>query len=577
MKKTSTVRLKNILLMTSLRCFVVLTILVCILLFMIAEDSRRASQEYASSITASICESLKLIDGNLQSVSRYVSVSPPLASLYQPSIPQSSETMENIFDMVGITVTFSDIIQDMSVVSPRGTVRSFFSNLSTEYIDVLMSEGLYDFSQNSISDFQYFFFPVHESEHDSLFLCLFPLIDTSVKSQQVGRVGTVVLGCKLSSLESLLDIGLSYPYKCALLDASGQEIVSYSSEDFDPDGAPLQVSLDSQAIPLTVELSTYGQISPAATPAIIISFCLLLTFLIFTVVYFSKVLRQSLTHPIERLVQIMPSVTLQRNRACIPPTGVDELDVIVRSINTMVDQLEETSQNAMRIKTRLLESELRNNEAELYALQSQINPHFLFNTLQCIRSLAILSHADDITTISSALSAILRYSIREMQLVTVRGEMNIILQYLKIVDIRYQHRFSYEIDVPDDVQRYACPCMIIQPLVENAVIHGLSAADSNGTIRIIGSVSDGEIHFEIADNGAGISEERLQEIQTRLQLQLFDMLEDQQFGKSFGLFNIQRRIQLQYGEEYGLTIATADGWTRLRLHFPAVTVQKKTI
>ena len=185
---------------------------------------------------------------------------------------------------------------------------------------------------------------------------------------------------------------------------------------------------------------------------------------------------------------------------------------------------------------------------------------------------------EDVSAISSALSAILRYSIREMQQVSLREEMGIVRQYLKIIDIRYQNRFSYEIEIGDDVLDCACPCMIIQPLVENAIIHGVAASDGGGTIRILGRVEGGVVRIEVADNGAGISAEKLAELQQRLQLQLFDMMEaHEKYGKSFGLLNIQRRIQLQYGEEYGLTLLSADGWTRLLLRFPAVKFVKPPI
>ena len=120
--------------------------------------------------------------------------------------------------------------------------------------------------------------------------------------------------------------------------------------------------------------------------------------------------------------------------------------------------------------------------------------------------------------------------------------------------------------------------MIIQPLVENAIIHGVAASDGGGTIRILGCVEGGVVRIEVADNGAGISAEKLAELQQRLQLQMFDMMEaHEKYGKSFGLLNIQRRIQLQYGEEYGLTLLSADGWTRLLLRFPAVKFVKPPI
>lgn len=573
-RKPATIRLRSIILTTSVRCFCLLILIVCLLLFMSYEEARRSSQDYVTSLAASINESLGLIDANLKTVGRYLSVYAPLSSLYRSPSHQSS-TMQSIFDMVDLTVTYSNVIQDMAVVSPNGTVRSFFSNLAIEYIDIMIEEDLYDFSDTALSDYDYFFFPAHETAHDSMFVFLLPLISTDVQTPHAKRVATVVLACRMSTLESLVNINLPYPYSCALLDANGQPVVSSASEGYQPSAADLHAQLASSVMPLTISLSTRGRTELLIKPIVPISLGMLLLFLMFTTFYFSRVLRRSLAQPVERLVRVMPSITLPHNHLLVPHTHVEELDVIVDSVNLMVEQLDAATRNTVKMELELMETQLRKKEAELYALQSQINPHFLFNTLQCIRSLAILHHAEDISTISSALSAILRYSIREMQQVSVREEMNIIRQYLKIMDIRYQNRFSHEIDVPEALLDYACPCMIIQPLVENAIIHGVSASDHNGAIRICGRVCESTIHFEVADNGAGISGEKLRELQTHLNLQLFDILKDKEpYGKSFGLFNIQRRIRLQYGDEYGLSITSDGGWTRLYLRIPAVPFEK---
>lgn len=566
----STVRLKNIILMTSLRCFAVLLLIVVAVMLLLTRNTLRTSQEYANSLVGSIEESIKLIDSNLQTFSSHLAVHEPLASLYASPLPKSTDTMQDIYSTVYLMVNFSDVLRDVAVVSPQGDIRSFVSSLSVDYIEIIMDEQSYDFTSTAHTAPQYFFFPHHESPHDTMFVYLFPLYDAKVHNPQVNRVGTIVFACELENLQNLLNLGLANPYHCALIDSHGQEVLSRTSGDYKDSSANLRASLYASSMDLHIQLSQPSPAWPSLAQPIPLALAMLLLFMLFIVFYFSKVIRRSLTQPINRLVQIMPSVRLQRNHVALPPTHIEELDIIVNSINLMIDQLEEASRNTLKIETKLLETQLRNNEAELYALQSQINPHFLFNTLQCIRSLAILNRAEDVSTVCSSLSAMLRYSIREMQLVSVREEMKIVHQYLKIMDIRHQNRFAHEIDVPESLLDYACPCMIIQPLVENAIIHGVASTDSGGIVRIHGSISDNIIRFEISDNGAGIDDERLHQIQQRLSIQLYDMMESaDKYGRSFGLFNIQRRIQLQYGEEFGLTISSEEGWTRLFLRFPA--------
>ena len=563
------VRLRRLLLTASLRCFIALIVVVAVVAFLFYEDSRRSSEAYVVSIANSMDESLNLLHSTLETAGRYLSVYEPLARLHLTGSSSLSD-LNSIFSLVELTVVYSDFIQDVAVVSDGGDVRSFYANYAGEYVSLLLEEGGYDFSETSLTEMRYFFFPDHKPEHDPMFLCLIPLIDTEPGSAPE-RVGTLAFTCRTSALESILELNLSLPYRCALVDASGREVAACAAGGYADAPGNHRATLQSRSLPLSIHVSTHGQAGLQVAPLALWTVCALLLFIVFLILYFSRVIRRNLAQPIARMVRVMPRISLQAQPALLPETGVDELDIIVSSVNAMIAQLEEASRSAIRMKTQLLETQLRKNEAELYALQSQINPHFLFNTLQCVRSLAILNRAGDVSTISSALSAILRYSIREMQQVSVREEMGIVEQYIKIIDIRHQKRIAFETDVSEDVLGCACPCMIVQPLVENAVIHGVAPLGGDGRVRIDGRLSGGCVEFEIADDGVGIDAEKLREIQTRLRLHLFDMLEsNDRYGKSFGLLNIQRRIQLQYGEEYGLTVSSSGGWTRLRLRFPAV-------
>lgn len=562
------VHLKNILLAATVRCFLLLALIVAICVSYLAVASRRSSQEYVSSLASSMDESLNLVDSTLQTVGRYLSTSETLTNFFLSASTQTLDNLKAIFDTVDLTVVYSNVIQDIAVITSDGAIRSFYNNYSLAYIDQMKASGAYDFSSAALTGPRYFFFPDFQGEHDPMFIYLFPLISTSTRAEAT-RIGTVVLACQQSALKSILELDLSSPYRCALVDENGCEVVSTAGGDFVQTRSSVSASIESSALPLSIHVSSQGGNRGQITSVVASMLGLMIAYVAFTLLYLSRVLRLRLVQPIHHLVEAIP--TLSDSHQPLATTGVPELDVIVGSINRMVAQLEEAHSNAIHMQTKLLETQLRNNEAELYALQSQINPHFLFNTLQCVRSLAILHGAEDVSAISSALSAILRYSIREMQQVSLREELGIVRQYLRIIDIRYQNRFLYEIEIDDEVLDCACPCMIIQPLVENAIIHGVAASDGSGIIRILGRAENGVIHIEVSDNGAGISAEKLAELQSRLRLQLFDMMEShEKYGKSFGLLNIQRRIQLQYGEEYGLTLLSADGWTRLMLRFPAV-------
>ena len=145
------VHLKNILLVSTVRCFVLLALIVALCVTYLAVDSRRSSQEYVSSLASSMDESLNLVDSTLQTVGRYLSTSETLTSFFLPNNAQSLESLEAIFDTVNLTVVYSNIIQDMAVVTCSGAIRSFYNNYSLSYIDLMKAEGAYDFSSTALS------------------------------------------------------------------------------------------------------------------------------------------------------------------------------------------------------------------------------------------------------------------------------------------------------------------------------------------------------------------------------------------------------------------------------------------
>jgi two-component system sensor histidine kinase YesM len=242
------------------------------------------------------------------------------------------------------------------------------------------------------------------------------------------------------------------------------------------------------------------------------------------------------------------------------------MNLIARKINALLDQADASSRQILETKRQLHESELRKNQAELYALQSQVNPHFLYNTLQCVRGIAVHHGINDIANIALALSELFRYSIKGSDLVRVSDELSVVRHYLKIMEIRYSGRFSYSIDVTDEMLSCSMPKMALQSLTENAVIHGFEKTDSGGEIRIEGRSSEGAALLSVKDNGTGMEEPKLSAIRAAL---------DDEYRASgnapfMGLNNIHRRLRLAYGPDAGLSIEAMPGkGTTVTLHFPA--------
>lgn len=217
-------------------------------------------------------------------------------------------------------------------------------------------------------------------------------------------------------------------------------------------------------------------------------------------------------------------------------------------------------------------------QTELTALQSQINPHFLYNTLEAIRGQALMDGHEEIARMTEALGAFFRYSIsRKGTMVTLRDELANINNYMLIQTYRFDNRFSLEVVIDEaDEEAYECmvPRLIIQPVVENAIFHGLEDMEENGKVTIEILLTQENLILMISDNGKGIPEEALRALNERIHSSERRLVEPQSDTHHTGIAlpNIHRRIQLLYGEKYGVSIYSTEGLgTDVEILLPANT------
>jgi two-component system, sensor histidine kinase YesM len=243
----------------------------------------------------------------------------------------------------------------------------------------------------------------------------------------------------------------------------------------------------------------------------------------------------------------------------------EEVNVLNRGFNNMMDKIDELIQE-------IYISKIRQNEAEFDALQSKINPHFLYNTLQSITSLAILERTRDIEKVTTSLGNLLEYLIYEQnELVSVYSEVEYIISYLKIQSIRYNNSFETFIEIDEEIYHCKIIKLLIQPFIENAILHGLEKKQSGGYIRVSGKKQNDCLIFEIVDNGIGMDEDNLRRISERLEACVNDKT-----GKSIGILNVQQRIKLKFGKEYGIVLYSSEGeGTRAVITVPLLNDKEK--
>jgi two-component system sensor histidine kinase YesM len=247
---------------------------------------------------------------------------------------------------------------------------------------------------------------------------------------------------------------------------------------------------------------------------------------------------------INQVVERMRHVSEGDFSVQLPVDLANEFGELNRGFNTMVQKI--NTLIATVYKARLLQK-----NSELKALQAQINPHFLYNTLDAICWQAKLYHCDEISRTVIALANLLRVSVDNRDsFITIQAEINYIMDYVLIQRARYRDKIQVNIDIDAAIKPLLIPKLIVQPVVENAFIHGLEMKKGKGALRIRGQRDNGRVLFEVEDDGVGMSPEQINRI-----FHEKDILSH----SSMGLMNVHRRIQLIYGESYGLEVESHPG------------------
>lgn len=289
-------------------------------------------------------------------------------------------------------------------------------------------------------------------------------------------------------------------------------------------------------------------------------FCLIaLVGVVVAVGIMSYLIPLSITRPFKELSQVTDEIAKGNLsvRANVN-TGV-EATALSNSMNTMIDKINELLEQVTTEQIRL-------RKAEFELLQAQINPHFLYNTLDAIIWLAEAGEQKRVVGMVRNLSDFFRTSLNQgKDINSIKEEMLHVKSYLEIQHVRYQDILSYDIEVPEALYIYSIPKITIQPLVENALYHGIKNKRGMGHISIRGEAGEKDFTITVTDDGIGIDEMRLRQVQSGIQNKVLT-------GKDFyGLYNVCERIRLNFGEEYGIFIESVYGeGTSVRVILPYV-------
>lgn len=279
---------------------------------------------------------------------------------------------------------------------------------------------------------------------------------------------------------------------------------------------------------------------------------------ILTSLFFMVITADNIVKPVRKLEKAMNEVENGNFGIRVDIKGDYEVSKLGRYFNSMINKINKLIQEEYIHEKKI-------KEAELNVLMAQINPHFLYNTLDSIVWKARSVKAFEISEMASSLGKLFRISIsRGNVIVTVGEELEHVQAYINIQRLRYGNKFDYIPDIPDDdVKRYKTLKLLLQPIVENSLSHGIVNMDKKGVIRVKASQNGGKLVFEVSDNGIGISEERLKAIRESIYSDENTRAEEKcnnqyAYGTGIGLKNIHDRIRLYFGPEYGIRIESRE-------------------
>lgn len=482
---------------------------------------------------------------------------------------------------------YTDNAQEHRLLNYVSDVRSVFSNtfVFNQYligISLYDSQGNYLISTGStllktnplasgyigISHCVYSGAQQHTDSNISQFILVYPIYKMNQPNALLeNKIGFVVFTLNAEFLESLFMQSEYYDNtNIFIADADKHLMISNSGISLSADQAT-QISKDNIHYSTVIKNTQWelhsvmpsSSISNDMRPMILLVYGTsgLYVILLFWMLYF---FRSSIFAPISKLSRFMQHMPDAQGKMRLEINSSNEFGMMMRIMNDMLDALDAKSQQIIDNETRILKGETARQQMEIIAYRNQINPHFLYNTLDCIRGIAFMHHANEIVEICQSLSKMFRYAVSGGDTATVKEEIEYVGFYATIIGYRFSNRISITTDASDDVLECKTIKMLLQPLVENSVLHGLEQKIGPGNIYIRIRATQAHLNIEVKDDGCGIAKEKLDSFNNKILEAQSIVNAPSTTQSSIGILNIARRLYLFYGADESFVI-TSDGLT----------------
>ena len=470
-----------------------------------------------------------------------------------------------VYEFIRVLQRFNNDIVYVGVLDKKDSEISFFSTFNPAIHNFYQQ-----YRQGTLSDDYIFVFDALPSKNfNGYFLHLSPIYSISANIDGYGEIlGTLVIAFEPRSFSEIFNsVEMDTNSVLILLDTQNRVCLSkdksYLGNVFDihKHTGTTQKIRDTE---FTLFMTDFGNEFNTAfrnlSLLIVLLLALFTLFMLGAKIWLSRSILSPINDVVRRIETVDQSAPFTKLETYDNPT----FGIIISTINNLIDNLHNLTRKIITTQESLHEAEERKKEATLNSLKSCINPHFLYNTLGCIRSVALKKDAGDIAEMASALTNLFRYSIKGSDFCTIGDELDIVTQYMTIMRYRFNGKFRLAIEMSDEIYQSQIPKMIIQPLVENAITYGLEASENGGTITIYGKHTNNKIILTISDDGKGIDHKKLELLRENLQNS------GRTLPDSIGLVNVNERIKLYYGSAYGLSLeGNEDRGFRVQITLPS--------
>jgi two-component system, sensor histidine kinase YesM len=533
-------------------------------------DNTKLTMEFVLNLVNNTGISLGANKELLDELKRYNN---PLSNDYTIGQNKISTLFQNI-------ISVQEYIKGIHVLNAEGSF--YTSNFGVKETEIKEIYNTYMESNNKLKEY---FTSVHYvtyylSYKSPVISYIRPIFSTDTQK----LLGVIIVDIDYELLKELFTISsIQYDEKVLILGTQGETIFTYPYNIILDDVVQLNPILlqadkielytkvfgkDSIIVSSTLDYTSWKIIRVLSSKKVHQNTSALKTIAIYLFIAFifisllsSFILSSILTSPIKELNKKFKLIEKGDLTVSIKVKGKDEIGELNHSFNNMVQKLK-------MLISSLLSEQQKKSDMEFQILQAQINPHFLYNTLDSIKWLAVIQNVDTISDMTTALINLLKYNIsKNVATVSLSEELGSIVNYIKIQKYRFGDIFDIQYNIEEETKELQILRFILQPIVENAIIHGFECVENQGIIVINSRIDDANLIIEVIDNGAGMDGDTLN---------IITMPEN--FKKKFnaiGVQNVQDRIKVYFGEKYGLSFESKLGeGTKVTLTLPTKILKK---